>query len=332
MNNKSYDVTSLSNHQLLTNTLSLVKKERGYVLTIITHLEEIESRRLYCKLGFPSMFAYVTKSLGYSENDAHSRIACMRLSRTNPEIKDKLAEGKLSLTNIGFAVSSIKRQEDAKGEKFSAEEKSKVLEAITNKTTGDAKIKLEAMEGSVATKKIIYKVEISEYGLQLMRELQATMGNYQDAELLELLISEKIQSLAQQEKEKQAQGQTSKTKPSKAPAKKIIKDDNSKKPSRYISKKVKEDVLKRSGGRCEYVSPITGRRCEEVHHTEYDHYHAWACGGPNTAENLKTSCKGHNLYRAYQTYGKEKMDQYLNPKSTLVKQSDRAAIDCGNPN
>ncbi|MBF0316062.1 MAG: hypothetical protein HQK52_21760, partial [Oligoflexia bacterium] len=181
---------------MVVNILALVKKEKGYTLAIIEHLEEIESRHLHLELGFPSMFAYITKSLGYSENEGQQRLSCMRLARTIPEIKEKISEGSLTLTNIGLAAASLKRQEETKGEKLTIEEKTKVIETVTNKSTRQAKIELEAMEGGAVTKKApTYKIEVSEKAWKLLQELKGKMGNYQDGELLELLLQEKAQEL-----------------------------------------------------------------------------------------------------------------------------------------
>ncbi|MBF0360709.1 MAG: hypothetical protein HQK49_06845, partial [Oligoflexia bacterium] len=135
MENLNYSLKKLSKQQLLDATLSLVKKEKACTLELIAHLEEIEDRRLYAELGYSSMFAYVTKYLNYSENEAQIRISSMRLSRSNPEIKNKISTGELSLTNVGLAAASIKRQENTKGEKLTSSEKSKIIETITNKST-----------------------------------------------------------------------------------------------------------------------------------------------------------------------------------------------------
>ncbi|MBF0360828.1 MAG: HNH endonuclease [Oligoflexia bacterium] len=319
MDNLNYSLKKLSKQQLLEATLSLVKKEKACTLELIAHLEEIEDRRLYAELGYSSMFAYVTKYLNYSENEAQIRISSMRLSRSNPEIKNKISTGELSLTNVGLAAASIKRQENTKGEKLTSSEKSKIIETITNKSTRDAKIELEAIEGSITLKKQVYKIEISEKGLQMVNELKKTMGNYQDSELLELLLSEKIQSLQQQKQSEK------KIEPEAVPSEMIMRDN--KKPSRYIPKKVKEEVRTRAKSRCEYVSPITGLRCEEVHRLEYDHVIPFSFFGSNSASNLILSCPAHNKLRAINTFGKEKMDQYLK-SSTLGEHSDRAA-KCG---
>ncbi|MEI8347475.1 MAG: hypothetical protein WCG27_08405, partial [Pseudomonadota bacterium] len=41
--------------------------------------------------------------------------------------------------------------------------------------------------------------------------------------------------------------------------------------SRYIPARIKGQIKERAKGQCEYVSPITGRRCEEKLYLELHH-------------------------------------------------------------
>ena len=82
MNNKI--IKNLSNDRLLDDTKKLAQKEREISLQVIHHLEEIESRKLYLKRGFSSLFHYCVKELGYSEKSAYLRIKTMKLCKEVP--------------------------------------------------------------------------------------------------------------------------------------------------------------------------------------------------------------------------------------------------------
>ena len=65
---------------------------------MLQHLQEIETRKLYLERGFPSLFEYVVKELGYSHSSAYRRIKAMRLYRDIPQATSKIKTGSLNLT------------------------------------------------------------------------------------------------------------------------------------------------------------------------------------------------------------------------------------------
>ena len=67
---------------------------------------------------------------------------------------------------------------------------------------------------------------------------------------------------------------------------------------RAISRPLRDFVYGRGGGRCEYVSPATGRKCESTHALEVDHIIPVTAGGASTKENLRLLCDSHNRARA----------------------------------
>ena len=71
-------ITNLSNSGLLAKTRALVSEERKLTALVLGHLQEVEHRRLHLELGFSSLFDFCLRELGYSENEANSRISAMR--------------------------------------------------------------------------------------------------------------------------------------------------------------------------------------------------------------------------------------------------------------
>ena len=92
------NLKTLNNDQLLLQTKNLVQKERQINIQVLQHLQEIESRKLYLKRGFSSLFEYAVKELGYSHSAAYRRIKAMRLCRDIPQAKSKIETGSLNLT------------------------------------------------------------------------------------------------------------------------------------------------------------------------------------------------------------------------------------------
>jgi hypothetical protein len=91
--------------------------------------------------------------------------------------------------------------------------------------------------------------------------------------------------------------------------------------SRYIPRHVLREVHTRDAGQCTFVS-CEGRRCSargflEVHH----HNTTFARGGAATADNLKLTCREHNMFLADQDYGRKFMQHKLREAITQRSRS-----------
>jgi hypothetical protein len=75
--------------------------------------------------------------------------------------------------------------------------------------------------------------------------------------------------------------------------------------SRYVPAGVRRAVLARDGGRCTYVDPATGRRCDERRFLEFEHTEPHAFGGPSTEANLRIVCHAHNALLARRVFGRQ---------------------------
>ena len=94
--------------------------------------------------------------------------------------------------------------------------------------------------------------------------------------------------------------------------------------NRYIPAALRREVAQRDGHRCRYVASdyncpdgskkkgaaitldaISGpRRCDALHHLEFDHLIPRAFGGQNTLANLRLLCRAHNNLAAKDLMGK----------------------------
>ena len=96
----------LSDEKLLRQIHELSVDEKKLLTEILHHLREIQDRRLYAKLKYPSLYEYAVKELKYSHGQAARRIQAMRLMVAIPEVELKIASGELTLTNISIVQSS----------------------------------------------------------------------------------------------------------------------------------------------------------------------------------------------------------------------------------
>ena len=91
-------VGALSDRELLRETRNLVRHERHLQGAVIDHLAEIEARGLYLQRGFSSLFDYAVRELGYSDAAAARRIGAMRLCTDQPDAREGLRDGSLTLS------------------------------------------------------------------------------------------------------------------------------------------------------------------------------------------------------------------------------------------
>ncbi|MFH1018259.1 MAG: HNH endonuclease, partial [Pseudomonadota bacterium] len=80
---------------------------------------------------------------------------------------------------------------------------------------------------------------------------------------------------------------------------------DSRPPSRYIPADLKRTVRDRSRGRCEYVDPKSGRRCQSRYLLEFDHIDPYWSGGSSNEENVRHLCRMHNQYLAGKMFQSE---------------------------
>ena len=91
-------VGALSDRALLRQTSTLVRHERHLQGAVIDHLAEIDARRLFLQRGCSSLFDYAVRELGYSDAAAGRRIGAVRLCADQPDARERLRDGSLTLS------------------------------------------------------------------------------------------------------------------------------------------------------------------------------------------------------------------------------------------
>jgi 5-methylcytosine-specific restriction endonuclease McrA len=92
--------------------------------------------------------------------------------------------------------------------------------------------------------------------------------------------------------------------------------------SETIPAAVKREVWTRAGGRCEWRLD-SGGVCGSTLRLELDHITPRALGGPSTADNLRVSCRVHNLLAARQAFGDQWMDRFTRPARSAATNAAR---------
>lgn len=95
----------------------------------------------------------------------------------------------------------------------------------------------------------------------------------------------------------------------KNPIKKVTIKQTFKRPN-YYSKELDRQLWQRAGGRCEWIDPSTGKRCDCSFGVQREHVIPIARGGTNDLSNLQLLCRTHNLLRAREVFGDQKIDNH----------------------
>ncbi len=120
----------MQNEQLLAALTRLVQQENELTSDLLAHLAELDERRLYLELGFPSLFAYCTESLGLSESSAGRRITAARVGRRFPDVFSTVARGELNLSILCALNPHLNQENSAELFKTCSNKKRQQLEEI----------------------------------------------------------------------------------------------------------------------------------------------------------------------------------------------------------
>jgi hypothetical protein len=90
----------IPNHELLARTQALIHRSRTVEAELLSHLGEVDERRLYLEEACSSMFVYCVRVLHFSEAAAYKRIRAARAARRHPELLSVLRRRELHVTAV----------------------------------------------------------------------------------------------------------------------------------------------------------------------------------------------------------------------------------------
>ncbi len=294
---EAMDLKILSDEKLHENTICAAKREQEATLVTLNHLAEVERRRLHSKLGFASLFDYVVNALRFSEPAASQRIQAMRLMKSVPLAREMIESGTLKLSQAASLQKFIKQEE--KISPVSQEKKEALLQRISGQSFRKAQALLMAQSSQpekhqesqrpIGANRTELKFTIDEQTREQLERIRELKGNLS----LEELFTQAVNSYLKQIEPKKPSTQ----------AERFPKTSESESFSRYIPKPLLHQLLVRSQGRCEFVSPITKKRCESRYRLQIDHIQPLALGGTTTDNNLRHLCPSHHAYETVRVFG-----------------------------
>jgi 5-methylcytosine-specific restriction endonuclease McrA len=280
------ELSTLPDAELVAEVGRRAGRERQATADLIRALIAFDDRRLYLGEGYPSLFAYCTSVLHYSEHGAFNRIEVARAAARWPQLLACLEDGSLHLAGARLLAPHL-----------TAENIDMALAAARYKS----KREIEEVAAGLARRALLIAVAAEQYRLHLtisratrdkLRQVQALLS-HQLPDGNPAVIFDRALDLLLEAVERQRLATTDRPRAARP----------QKRRSRHIPAAVKREVWTRDGGRCAFVG--RNGRCGERNFVEYHHVVPHAEGGPPTAKNIELRCRAHNAYEAEVHFGSE---------------------------
>lgn len=278
--------TNMTDDELWASLRELAQRERKITVQLLEHLHEVELRRLHYDRGYASLYEYLVHELKYSEGSAYRRLQALKLLKAVPSTKESLESGQLTLntavkiqTTHASATAQVK---EALIEKLKGKPSREVdRELADGKSPGKERARWLSPERCELT------LLLEKKPFEELTELKAARSHKEGVNTYSGIVTDLIE-LGQTRWNSSRRG---------APSQRVNGA------TKTLTVTTRRLIWQRDGGRCTYVDPKTGRRCESTHYLQIDHIQPLALGGSHEPENLRLLCAQHNRRRAEKTFG-----------------------------
>ncbi len=313
------ELRKLKNSELDFRIKSLARQERELLTQVLHVIKEIDNRRLYLEMGYSSLFAYLSESVGYSPASAQRRIDAARLLNEIPSLSEKIESGEIHLTQacmIQMAAREIKRTRQIN---VSTDDKIDLLSSLSGKNQRDTEKQVAQYFDMPVMQKTIEKTQADD---SVRLEITLTKSQYDKLKQAQALVSHAVPinqitdfiEYVSDKVIKQKTGTKNKTIFGASSAAVVACKDlrNSKTEinlttlvdsthqtnsmpniPKGFSSKIKKEILSRHSS-CQYRDPKTHKLCGSNWFLQVDHKHSLWAGGNNQLENANVLCSRHN--------------------------------------
>lgn len=303
-----------SDEELFLRLAAATTSERAHLIEILIIIGELHERKAALPKGFPSLFVYCTRRLGYCERTAYRRIAAAKAGRSYPVILERLRAGKLHLSAVvllrehftpenhesllsraeGASLDQLKRMAASLAPaQAGPPEKTRVI-AIVDKA--------RLFGGLEASQRPSEQDELSlpsSPSVKYLTEHQFSLGDAAEAKLKrarELLAHKFPMGDLEHIFEAALDSLLDAVDPSRRTARRDVDPRPIEEQTRRIPEWVRRKVRERDDDRCAFVSRH-GVRCGERRFLQFDHIVPWSLGGrSDDPANVRQLCGAHNRW------------------------------------
>lgn len=280
------EAKKLTDDQLWNELREIAQKDRKITVRLLEHLHEVELRRLHFDRGYASLYEYLVHELKYSEGSAYRRLQALKLLKAVPSSKEGLESGQLSLNTAVKIQTTQSTATPAEKEAWIEKLKGKPAREV-DRELADGKTEGRERTRWLSPDRCELTLLLEKKPFEGLTQLKAARSHTEGAKSYGGIVTDLIEL-----------GQ-SRWNPSRlgAPSQRVSGA------TKTLTAKTRRLIWQRDGGRCTYVDPATGRRCESTHYLQIDHIQPLALGGSHAPENLRLLCGQHNRRRAEKTFG-----------------------------
>jgi hypothetical protein len=116
--------------QMNENILRLVKNERKITGEILNAILQFSKCGGYQKMGYATMHQYLTRVVGYSDDQAHRRWKAAQLMDQLPDSRPAIQSGDLNLSQAAATQKAIEQAQREHGQKVDDEIKKEIIESV----------------------------------------------------------------------------------------------------------------------------------------------------------------------------------------------------------
>lgn len=322
----------MTNQELNEKLKSKAAQERTLTKEILWDIVEVEKRKLYLDYAYPSLFAYLTEYIGYSEGAAQRRIDAARLLAKVPEVSHAIENGTINLAQVSKMQKICRQIKKDSGAAVQVILQKSVLKKLENKNAVQTDLILAQefnVRIEVADKKKIQQDEsvrieltFTKDEMHLIETARALLSNKTGGTLKATFIA-MAEKMVKDAQPKTGASQVKKATRAATAAVNIVNAEIEVKPRqsatatvavkppdvaiktaslvgpialRSVTPRLKREIRERDQV-CQFKNPKTGKRCGSRFFLEVDHVQPRFLNGPNTIENLRMLCKSHNIFR-----------------------------------
>ena len=304
----------------------LAHSEHAALADLLLAIAGFDELAVYRQLGFSSLFDFLHREIGLSRGSAYYRQVGARMIRRFPEIEEPVRDGRLCITTVGELAKVMTEENRAvvlpRFFGCSREEARQLVaemlpaEVVPRRTVVTevpllAPVELAPVEpepegvlpvgrdrthpsrgvaAGVERRTVVepltstetrMHVTVSPSFMTLLKRARAGQGHVQPGATDEQVLTAALELLLEKQGKRTA----------------------------CVPAKVKREVVRRDGGKCQW--PVDGGGvCGSEVWLQIDHVVPRGKGGPSTVENCRVLCRAHNLEAARQIYGDEHMDLF----------------------
>ena len=287
--------------------------ERVLTKKIVELIAEALRRRIWAGRGYSSAHRWLVGEFSYSDSSAGRRLDAARLLADVPDVAEKLATGELTLASLSQLQSAIHQEEKRTGEKVTAEAKKEVVKKIENQSSAEASrtVSAEFPEVSKAPRESLKPAGANAWTLTVGLDAAQKKSLDRARELLShshpgATWAEILCHLANEHAKRAdpvARAGRREAKAPDMPQRFSATGDPPLPGPKPLPRAVRDAVIAKAGGACEFAGPRTGARCGSRVRVEVDHVVPRALGGGDEASNLRCLCAQHNRSEAERELG-----------------------------